>query len=48
MNKGELPADFIATALPKGVVDVLKQGKGRGCLRPPEAIRGLTYPLMEA
>ncbi|MEH1770548.1 MAG: tetratricopeptide repeat protein [Nostoc sp.] len=28
-SKGELPADFIATALPKGVVDALKQGEGR-------------------
>jgi hypothetical protein len=27
--KGNLPADSLATALPKGVVEALKQGEGR-------------------
>ncbi|MEH2191893.1 MAG: caspase family protein [Nostoc sp.] len=57
--KGELPADFIATALPKGVVDVLKQGEGRAVftssrgnqvswIRPDKTMSLYTYHLIEA
>ncbi|MEH2407654.1 caspase family protein [Nostoc sp.] len=57
--KGELPADFIATALPKGVVDALKQGEGRAVftssrgnqvswIRPDGTMSLYTYHLIEA
>lgn len=57
--KGDLPADFLATALPKGVVDVLKQGEGgavftssRGnqssWVRPDNALSVYTFHLIEA
>ncbi|MBG1242048.1 caspase family protein [Nostoc sp. NZL] len=58
-SKGELPADFIATALPKGVVDALKQGEGRAVftssrgnqvswIRPDGTMSLYTYHLIEA
>ncbi|QHG20016.1 peptidase C14 caspase catalytic subunit p20 [Nostoc sp. ATCC 53789] len=58
-SKGELPADFIATALPKGVVDALKQGEGRAVftssrgnqvswIRPDQTMSLYTYHLIEA
>jgi hypothetical protein len=58
-SKGELPADFIATALPKGVVDALKQGEGRAVftssrgnqssyIRPDGTMSVYTYHLIEA
>ncbi|WP_420760444.1 caspase family protein [Nostoc sp. CALU 546] len=58
-SKGELPADFIATALPKGVVDALKQGEGRAVftssrgnqvswIRPDGSMSLYTYHLIEA
>ncbi|WYL95098.1 MAG: caspase family protein [Gloeotrichia echinulata IR180] len=58
-SKGELPADFIATALPKGVVDALKQGEGRAVftssrgnqvswVRPDQTMSLYTYHLIEA
>ncbi|MEH2046555.1 caspase family protein [Nostoc sp.] len=57
--KGELPADFIATALPKGVIDALKQGEGRAVftssrgnqvswIRPDGSMSLYTYHLIEA
>jgi uncharacterized caspase-like protein len=57
--KGDLPADFLATALPKGVVDVLKQGEGRAVftssrgnqsswVRPDNALSVYTFHLIEA
>ncbi|WP_334807811.1 caspase family protein [Nostoc sp.] len=58
-SKGELPADFIATALPKGIVDALKQGEGRAVftssrgnqssyIRPDGTMSIYTYHLIEA
>ncbi|MEH2039910.1 MAG: caspase family protein [Nostoc sp.] len=58
-SKGELPADFIATALPKGVIDALKQGEGRAVftssrgnqssyIRPDGRMSIYTYHLIEA
>lgn len=58
-SKGELPADFIATSLPKGVVDALKQGEGRAVftssrgnqvswIRPDGNMSLYTYHLIEA
>ena len=58
-SKGELPADFIATALPKGVVDALKQGEGRAVftssrgnqssyIRSDQTMSVYTYHLIEA
>ncbi len=58
-SKGELPADFIATALPKGVIDDLKQGEGRAVftssrgnqssfIRPDATMSVYTYHLVEA
>ncbi|MBD2203597.1 caspase family protein [Calothrix sp. FACHB-1219] len=58
-SKGELPADFIATALPKGVIDDLKQGEGRAVftssrgnqsswIRPDKTMSLYTYHLIEA
>ncbi len=58
-SKGELPADFIATALPKGVVEALKQGEGRAVftssrgnqvswIRPDGSMSLYTYHLIEA
>jgi uncharacterized caspase-like protein len=57
--KGDLPADFLATALPKGVVDALKQGEGRAVftssrgnqsswVRPDNALSVYTFHLIEA
>jgi uncharacterized caspase-like protein len=57
--KGDLPADFLATALPKGVVEALKQGEGRAVftssrgnqsswVRPDGALSVYTYHLIEA
>lgn len=57
--KGDLPADFLATALPKGVVDALKQGEGRAVftssrgnqsswVRPDQVLSVYTYHLIEA
>jgi uncharacterized caspase-like protein len=56
---GELPADFIPTALPKGVVEALKQGEGRAVftssrgnqssyIRPDGSMSIYTYHLIEA
>ncbi len=58
-SKGELPADFIATALPKGVIDALKQGGGRAVFTssrgnqlswvlPDQSMSLYTYHLIEA
>ncbi len=58
-SKGELPADFIATALPKGVVGALKQGEGRAVftssrgnqvswIRRDATMSLYTYHLIEA
>lgn len=58
-SKGELPADFIATALPKGVIDDLKHGEGRAVftssrgnqssyIRPDATMSLYTYHLVEA
>jgi hypothetical protein len=55
----ELPADFIATALPKGIIEALKQGEGRAVfsssrgnqlswIRPDKSMSIYTYHLIEA
>ena len=57
--KSDLPADFLATALPKGVIDALKQGEGRAVftssrgnqsswVRPDDILSVYTYHLIEA
>ncbi|MDJ0799353.1 MAG: caspase family protein [Calothrix sp. MO_167.B12] len=57
--KDELPADFLPTALPKGVVSALKQGEGRAVftssrgsqtswVRPDGNLSLYTYHLIEA
>jgi uncharacterized caspase-like protein len=57
--KDDLPADFLPTALPKGVVDTLKQGEGRAVftssrgsqsswVRPDRTLSLYTYHLIEA
>ena len=57
--KDDLPADFLPTALPKGVVDALKQGEGRAVftssrgnqsswVRPDGTLSLYTYHLIEA
>ncbi|MBW4658914.1 MAG: caspase family protein [Drouetiella hepatica Uher 2000/2452] len=57
--KDDLPADFMPTALPKGVVDALKQGGGRAVftssrgdqsswVRPDGTLSLYTYHLIEA
>lgn len=57
--KNDLPADFLPTALPKGVIDALKQGEGRAVftssrgnqrsyLRPDDILSLYTYHLIEA
>lgn len=58
-SKGELPADFISTALPKGIVNSLKQGEGRAIftssrgnqlswILPDNSMSVYTYHLIEA
>ena len=57
--KDDLPADFLPTALPKGVIDTLKQGEGRAVftssrgnqsswVRPDGNLSLYTYHLIEA
>ncbi|MEG4497702.1 caspase family protein [Microcoleus sp. F10-C6] len=57
--KNDLPADFLPTALPKGVIDALKQGEGRAVftssrgpqpsyVRPDGILSVYTYHLIEA
>jgi uncharacterized caspase-like protein len=57
--KNNLPADFLPTALPKGVIDALKQGEGRAVftssrgnqrswVRPDGILSLYTYHLIEA
>lgn len=57
--KNDLPADFLPTALPKGVIDALKQGEGRAVftssrgnqsswVRPDNILSLYTYHLIEA
>lgn len=57
--KNDLPADFLPTALPKGVIDALKQGEGRAVftssrgnqsswVRPDGILSLYTYHLIEA
>ncbi|PZV11300.1 MAG: peptidase C14 caspase catalytic subunit p20 [Leptolyngbya sp.] len=57
--KDDLPADWLPTALPKGVVDALKQGEGRAVftssrgnqsswVRPDQTLSLYTYHLLEA
>ena len=57
--KNNLPADFLPTALPKGVIHALKQGEGRAvftssrgnqdsCVRPDRTLSLYTYHLIEA
>jgi len=57
--KNDLPADFLSTALPKGVIDALKQGEGRAVftssrgnqsswVRPDDILSLYTYHLIEA
>jgi uncharacterized caspase-like protein len=57
--KDDLPADFLPTALPKGVIDALKQGEGRAVftssrgnqvswIRSDQTLSVYTYHLIEA
>jgi len=57
--KNDLPADFLPTALPKGVIDALNQGEGRAVftssrgnqrsyVRPDGILSVYTYHLIEA
>jgi len=57
--KNDWPADFLPTALPKGVIDALKQGEGRAVftssrgpkpsyVRPDGILSVYTYHLIEA
>lgn len=57
--KNDLPADFLPTPLPKGVIDALKQGEGRAVftssrgnqysyVRPDGILSVYTYHLIEA
>lgn len=57
--KNDRPADFLPTALPKGVIDALKQGEGRAVftssrgpqfsyVRPDGILSVYTYHLIEA
>ena len=58
-NEPELPADFMKTGLPKGIIDSLKQGEGRAVftssrgkqrswVRPDNSMSLYTYHLIEA